>query len=88
MNTWTALIVPAFSDMASQCRIVAREGDIGDALRDYRRDYRRWREVGLMNSKGELVCCEDLGTLRAELRECVPLAAGLNVPFSVPEVQP
>jgi hypothetical protein len=74
---YTALIVPAFSDMAGKCNIVARKGDINDALRNYREDPRQWHEVGIMNSRGELVCCDKLGNLRTELKECEPLMAGL-----------
>jgi hypothetical protein len=80
----TALIVPAFSDMASQCRIVARDGEIADALRDYRANPRAWREVGLMDSRGTLVCCEDHGTLRAELRDYGTLAAGYVIDYVTP----
>ena len=77
----TALIVPAFSDVAGQCRIVAKDGKVRDALRNYRSKPDEWRDVGLMNSRGELVCCEDMGTLRAELKDCSPLSAGLVIDF-------
>lgn len=83
MSQYTALIVPAFSAMAGQCRIVAREGKVGGALADYRKNPDPWKEVGTMNSRGELVCCEDVGTLRAELKDCSPLSAGLVIDFEV-----
>jgi len=83
--THTALIVPAMSDMAGRCRIVARRGDIHDALWDYRDNPRRWKDVGLTDSRGELVCCEPYGDLVAELKACEPLRAGLVVPFIAPD---
>lgn len=78
----TALIVPAFSDMGGQCRIVAKEGRVRRALDAYRSKPDEWREVGTMNSRGELVCLEpDTGTLRAELKDCTPLYGGLVIGF-------
>lgn len=75
---FTVLIVPAVTDMAGQCRIVAREGKVRDALANYRSDTDHWFEVGLMDSRGRLVHCSELGDLREQLKSCEPLMAGLT----------
>lgn len=80
MNVHTALIVPAFSDQAGQCRIVARPGKWPDALASYRENDKLWKDVGLMNSRGALVYANDKN-LRDELRDCEPLMAGLTVTY-------
>lgn len=67
----TLLIVPAMTDQAGQCRIVAREGK--GTLADYRAEPRNWTEVGIMNSRGDLVCIEPEFN---DLYNDVPLAAG------------
>ncbi|MGV2866377.1 hypothetical protein [Achromobacter sp. AGC39] len=75
-------IVPAWSDQAGQCRIVRRDGPlVGTARESYRRDPTAWREVGLMNSRGELVCFDGPSEQLQELRDCAPLAAGLELRF-------
>lgn len=72
----TLLILPASSDVASQCWIVAKYGDIPGALRDYRRnDGEGWDQVGRMSSRGELVCLDATPEVCAALRLCEPLAA-------------
>jgi len=80
MNVHTALIVPAFSDQAGQCRIVSRPGKWPDALTAYRANDKAWKEVGLMNSRGHLVHADD-ANLRLELQDCEPLMAGLVVTY-------
>ena len=52
----TLYIVPALTDIAGQCRIVARDYFEGSARDNYRKEPEQWREVGLMNSRGKLVC--------------------------------
>ena len=80
MPIGTLYIVPAVTDLAGQCRIVGRRGQISGAARDsYRADPSAWMEVGLMNSKGELVCLEEeFGAAGGwdELRDSQPLMAG------------
>lgn len=74
----TVLIVPAVTDQAGQCRIVASEGNYRDALRSYRANPEKWSEVGLMNSQGRVVCLsEELQKfgLLTEMRDCEPLMA-------------
>lgn len=74
----TAYIVPAFSDQAGQCRIVVAAGHIANARDSYRNYPKLWSEAGLMNSQGRLVCCEPLGDLVEQLKDCEPLVAGLQ----------
>lgn len=72
----TAYIVPALTDISGQCRIVMADGNVGNARDSYRAYPDLWKEVGLMNSQGQLVCCENIGNLRQELEDCAPLMAG------------
>lgn len=75
-------IVPAWSDQAGQCRIVRRDGPLaGSARESYRRDPSAWREVGIMNSRGEVVCFDGAPEQLQELRDCAPLAAGMEWRF-------
>lgn len=76
---FTVLIVPALTAVGGQCRIVAKHGDIPDALRNYRESTdRSWREIGVMNSRGKLVSLiETAPGLRQELEDYAPLYAGL-----------
>lgn len=82
MSFRTVLIVPAWSDQAGQCRIVAREGRWPNALADYRTNSEMWAEEGLMNSRGKLVCAHHPRT-RQELENCQPLMAGLVVMYDI-----
>jgi hypothetical protein len=56
----TYLIVPAVTDRATQCRVVAKQHEDlpGPGLADYRRDPDSWREAGIVNARGELVCLD------------------------------
>lgn len=84
----TVLIVPAWSDQASQCRIVCAEGVFKDPLGSYRKDSTPWAEVGLMNSRGIVVCLsqelQDAGVLQ-EMRDCEPLRAGFVLSYDSTE---
>jgi hypothetical protein len=78
----TYLIVPAFSDQAGQCRIVMRPGPAPrgrSALMHYRNYPDQWREAGLMNSSGQLVCLDAPDHVREEFIDCQPLMAGLSI---------
>ncbi|KVP75343.1 hypothetical protein WJ96_06165 [Burkholderia ubonensis] len=67
------------TDQAGQCRIVSREGKVASARDDYRRNPNAWKEIGLMNSRGRLVCVEaDNLAVVDELKSCEPLMAGLQ----------
>lgn len=83
--TTTIYIHPAWSDQAGQCRIYATN-ELGgvDARDDYRARPNLWREVGLMNSAGELVCFEGTEDQREALVEGQPLAAGSVFTFGEP----
>lgn len=71
------LIVPAWSDQASQCRIVSRPGaKIADPLANYRQSPNLWSEAGLINSRGFLVCLSASVEHCHEFRDCEPLMAG------------
>ena len=78
----TLYIVPALTDIAGQCRIVARDYVEGSARDNYRKEPEQWREVGLMNSRGKLICFDGSDQARQELKNCEPLMAGLV--FEVP----
>jgi hypothetical protein len=84
--TTTVYIVPALTDQAGQCRIVSREGEFDSARDDYRLNPDAWKEIGIMNSRGKLVCLE-AGNLDIvdELKASEPLMAGLV--FEVEDVQ-
>ncbi|RTL34275.1 MAG: hypothetical protein EKK53_26665 [Burkholderiales bacterium] len=72
----TVYIVPAFSDQAGQCRIVARKGCWPDARDSYRESPGAWVEIGLMDSSGHLRCLTAPTKVFNELRTSEPLAAG------------
>lgn len=77
--TTSVYIVPAMTAQAGQCRIVARNGAVSSARDDYRRNPNAWSEIGLMNSRGHLVCIQaDNLAVVDELKSCEPLAAGLQ----------
>ena len=76
--TTTVLIVPTLTDMGSQCRVVAADGRFRDPLSAYRRDHSVWVEVGLMNSRGVLVCIEPEFVA---MKQDEPLMAGVYYVF-------
>lgn len=81
--TTTIYIAPAAGDTHHpQCRIYACDGYASGSARDYyakRPDL--WREVGLMNYQGSLVCFDGPDVQRQELVDCQPLMAGLVLKF-------
>jgi len=72
-------IAPAFSDQAGQCRIYRSEfcGRPGSVARDYDNNPGHWREAGLMNSSGKLVCFDGTKEQHQDLQDSQPLMAGL-----------
>ena len=75
-------IVPAWSDQAGQCRLVRRTELVErDARTDYERHPGQWTEVGLMNSRGELLCFDGAPSHWATLVDSQPLAAGTEFHF-------
>lgn len=81
MNIQTVYIVPAMTDLAGQCRIVARAGEVDCARDDYRANPDAWKEIGLMNSRGKLVCLTAAPAVVDEMKSCEPLMAGLVFEF-------
>ena len=79
----TFLIVPAWSDQAGQCRIVVTStfASVKNPLRDYRDYGDKWREAGIMNSQGKLVCLEATPDQRAQIKAAEPLSAGMSWEF-------
>ena len=79
----TIFIVPAWSDQAGQCRLVATSTfkSVGDAKRDYEHYPDKWREVGIMNSQGKLVCFDGTAKERDDIKASEPLMAGLVFEF-------
>lgn len=78
----TILIFPALTDLAGQCRIYAADGPCPkDPINDCRNNPSRWRHVGIMNSRGELVCFDGTPEQRQDLLDCQPLMAGTTFTY-------
>lgn len=61
MSIETLYVAPAVTDHGTQCRIYAMPYPMrpGQKPSDIHWKYQRdWKEIGLMNSRGKLVCCE------------------------------
>lgn len=85
----TYFIKPALSDQAGQCRIYRkhfgeRDGAPSSVTRDYDADPGGWREVGLMNSRGRLVCLDAEPHIIEDIKTCEPLMAGLHFTYGDP----
>lgn len=78
-------IAPAFGENHHpQCRLYAHNGPwptVMSVADHYRRFPEQWREVGLMNYQGTLVCFEGPDVQRQELRDSQPLMAGTTFRF-------
>lgn len=80
-KTYTALIVPPFSNQAGQLTIVCKEGT-GFGLTEYRRDPSQWFEIGKCTAQsGRLVCLEGPSSLYQALQDMEPLRAPLTETF-------
>jgi hypothetical protein len=79
----TFLIVPAWSDQASQCRIVSKQGPTKDPLQEYRANPGQWKEAGLMNSRGAIVYLNAPKEIIDDIRSCEPLMASTT--FTYPQ---
>lgn len=77
----TVYIVPALTNQAGQCRIVAAEGFYGAPQDSYEKHQKRWKEIGIMNSAGKIVCLEAGPQSTAEMKSCEPLMAGAFFKF-------
>ena len=79
-------IKPALSKQAGQCRIYrkhfdSRDGRPPSVIGDYDDDPGSWREVGLMSSRGRLVCLDAEQDIVEDIRACEPLMAGLHFTY-------
>jgi hypothetical protein len=75
-------IVPAWSDQAGQCRIVSRETDFSiDVYKSYNESPQIWKEAGLMNSQGKLVCIDATPEQAEDIKSCEPLMAGTSYSY-------
>ncbi|RQR65425.1 hypothetical protein DIE18_02950 [Burkholderia sp. Bp9125] len=86
----TFYIVPALTDIAGQCRIVACNASLkeiaGEArsVRDHYSKYpQQWKEAGVMNSHGQVVALDAPPHVWAELRADEPLMAGVTYEVDV-----
>lgn len=82
MRTTIIYIAPNAGEVYhAQARIYRAEfeGKVNtEKIRDhYRENHRQYKEVGLMNYEGKLVCFEGTDEQRQDLKDCEPLMAGL-----------
>ncbi|MEN9316075.1 MAG: hypothetical protein RIS35_2468 [Pseudomonadota bacterium] len=74
----TVYIVPAMTELAERCRIVARDGRVSSARDNYEFEPDAWYEIGLMASDGRLICIEPRFI---DMKQDEPLMAGVNYHF-------
>lgn len=72
----TLFILPALTNIAGRCRILAAQGRIDAPHSSYKNYPQLWREVGLMNFEGKVVCLEAGPQTWQEIKDCEPLMAG------------
>ena len=77
----TVYIVPAMTDQEGQCHIVATEGWHGAPRDSYEKHPTRWKEIGIMNVDGKIVCLEAGPQATKEMKDCEPLMAGAFFKF-------
>ena len=77
----TFYIVPAMTEQAGQCRVVHRDGYWAGARESYRENPDAWGEVGLMSSRGVLVCLDGPRYVWDQLKADEPLMAGLIITY-------
>lgn len=76
--TTTVYVAPTALGTGSQCRIYAADGRIASARNSLAAHPQLWREIGLMRHDGSIRCIEP-GPWVAELQECLPLSAGMQL---------
>jgi hypothetical protein len=76
----TLYIVPAWSEQGGKCRIVARPGSWA-ARYSYMFAPDEWKEVGVMDSRGYLVCLDAPKAVWDRLAADSPLSAGLEITY-------
>ena len=79
-TTTTLYIVPAMTDQAGQCRIVARKGAWA-AKQSYCENPEAWQEAGIMNSQGHIVCLNAPAKVYQQLIQDEPHMAGLEIQY-------
>lgn len=57
-------------------RVVCADGHVVGALRSYRSNPDAWREAGIVNSRGDLVCLDGPDCIRTDMRDAQPIAGG------------
>ena len=77
----TVYIVPALTNQAGQCRIVAAKGAFEAPRDSYKTHPELWKEIGIMNSAGRIVCLQAGPQTTAEMKACEPLIAGSYFSF-------
>ncbi len=82
MSVTTIYIRPAMTDQAGQCRVYSTQAEIkGHVGRHYSENPHLWKEVGLMNSRGQLVCFSGPGFQHKDLVINQPLMAGTTFSY-------
>lgn len=71
----TLYIAPAMTDQAGQCRIYSTPGKPRDTAALYRSNPEFFKEAGIMNSQGRVVCIEKAISWN-DLKDMEPLMAG------------
>ena len=79
----TIYIVPALTDQAGQCRIVAANGSFESPRDSYKSHPELWKEIGIMNSAGKIVCLQASPETTDTMKDCEPLIAGSYFMFDI-----
>ncbi|CDQ10682.1 conserved hypothetical protein [Acidithiobacillus ferrivorans] len=79
----TVYIVPASTDQAGQCRIVAAKGTFDSPRDSYQAHPELWKEIGIMNSAGKIVCLQATPQMTDSMKDCEPLIAGSYFQFDI-----
>jgi len=83
----TYLIVPPVTDdpNPNQARIYSREhaDHLAFGLRDYRDNPDHWKEAGLINHQGKLVCLDAPPTIYQDMKDQEPLMASTSHTYTV-----
>lgn len=72
----TLYIAPAMTDQAGQCRIYSTPGKPRDTAALYRSSPEFFKEAGIMNSRGRVVCSD---VAYNDLKDMEPLMAGMVI---------
>jgi len=78
----TVYIVPTLTTQSGQCRIVAAAGLFTSPRDSYKAHPELWKEIGIMNSAGKIVCLQAGPHTTTEIKDCEPLMAGSFFSFA------